>query len=48
MMYVWASGKPMEVRLDAKPFTKVARDRTQPRIAGMSIVILITKNPLDQ
>lgn len=42
MMYIWVSGKPVKVRLDAKPFTKVARNRTQPRIAGMRIVILVT------
>ncbi len=49
MMHVRASGKPVEVWLDAKPSTKVTCDWTQPRIAGMRVVILVTvKNQLDQ
>jgi hypothetical protein len=42
MMYHFDSIKPVKVWPDAKPLTKVARNRTQPRIAGMRVVILIT------
>jgi hypothetical protein len=42
MSIVSLSGKPMKVWPDTKPFTEVARNRTQPRIAGMRIVTLIT------
>jgi hypothetical protein len=49
MMYVSARGNPVEVWPNAKPFTKVARNRTQPRVAGMDVVILVAvKNQLGQ
>jgi len=48
-MHVRASGKPVEVWLDTKPSTKVTRNGTQPRIADMRVVILVTvKNQLGQ
>ena len=47
MMHVQASSKPMEVWLDTKPSTKVTCNRTQPRIAGMRVMILVAvKNQL--
>jgi hypothetical protein len=50
MMHVRASGKPVEVWLDAKPSTKVTHNGTQPRIAGMRVMILVAvvKNQLGQ
>jgi hypothetical protein len=43
MMHVSAVavGKTMKMWPDAKPFTKVARDWTQPRIACMRVVIFV-------
>jgi hypothetical protein len=43
MMHVYVSSQPMKVWLDAKPFTKVTRKRTQPCIASMHVVILVAK-----
>ena len=49
MMHVQASSNPVEVWLDAKPSTMVTCNRTQPRIAGMSVMILVAvKNQLGQ
>jgi hypothetical protein len=44
---VHSGGEPMKVRLNAKPYAKVARHWTQRRVAGMSYVCLVAaKSPV--
>jgi hypothetical protein len=48
-MHVRASGKPVEVWLNTKSSTMVTCNGTQPRIAGMHVMILVAvKNQLGQ